>query len=376
MTTTTNIEQRAWKPEVPVYEPLVRGDDVVSESWKGLTPLDVIYLDAEAKTSWLVEDYLPESETLLLYGESHVGKTYIALDFAFAVATGDLWLGRHRVPRPRPVIYIPSEGRRGLNRRIRTLVDYRLDGVIPKEGVEFYIYDRPFDLAEREPRTLAQLAAYVRKMEAGLVVVDVLSDFAAGVDENSRDFGHAFARLRDLPCAVLAVHHSGKDAKRGARGHSSLKGAADVEVFATATVLANPDGTPSRTVVNLQQTKNRNEDKAPDIAPYIAKPRPDSTPAVMGIWALGTATSEATPDHLLRTLKALSRIDSAQPEATGPGCSTEEVVKEDGTSRQNVTKTLKEAEEQEFCTSERVARAYRWKLTIKGLKAVAMDQSK
>ena len=55
---------------------------------------------------------------------------------------------------------------------------------------------------------------------------------------------------------------------------------------------------------------------------------------------------------------------------------TEEVVKEDGNSRQNVTKTLKEAEEQEFCTSQRVARAYRWKLSIKGLKAVAMDQSK
>ena len=60
-----------------------------------------------------------------------------------------------------------------------------------------------------------------------LVVVDTVSRALAGGDENSPgDMGAivcSLDRLRDeFNCHVLAVHHLGKDATRGARGHSRL----------------------------------------------------------------------------------------------------------------------------------------------------------
>jgi hypothetical protein len=66
-----------------------------------------------------------------------------------------------------------------------------------------------------------------------LLVVDTLAR-ASDADENTADLGkvantlHQLARKFDI--AAILVHHSGKDATKGARGHSSLKGVADTEI--------------------------------------------------------------------------------------------------------------------------------------------------
>ena len=56
-----------------------------------------------------------------------------------------------------------------------------------------------------------------------------------GADENSPEgmtsFVQACQRIRlDFGCTVVAVHHGGKDERAGARGHSSLRAACDVEI--------------------------------------------------------------------------------------------------------------------------------------------------
>ena len=71
-----------------------------------------------------------------------------------------------------------------------------------------------------------------------LIVVDTVNRVMAGGDENSsQDMGALIAsadRLRDeFGANVCMVHHLGKDASRGARGHSSLKGAVDAEIEVT-----------------------------------------------------------------------------------------------------------------------------------------------
>ena len=68
-----------------------------------------------------------------------------------------------------------------------------------------------------------------------LVIVDTLAQATAGGNENSgEDMGKAIGHCRTssevLHCSVMLVHHSGKDDTKGARGHSSLKAAADTEL--------------------------------------------------------------------------------------------------------------------------------------------------
>jgi RecA-family ATPase len=71
-----------------------------------------------------------------------------------------------------------------------------------------------------------------------LIVVDTLSRAMAGGNENSPEdmdalVGHIDLIRQALPSHVSVIHHSGKDAARGARGHSSLRAAADTEIEIT-----------------------------------------------------------------------------------------------------------------------------------------------
>ena len=68
----------------------------------------------------------------------------------------------------------------------------------------------------------------------GLVVFDTLSTCIAGqneCDSSVMSLAVANAKLigRKLNCAVLIIHHPGKDVERGFRGHSSLLGDIDAE---------------------------------------------------------------------------------------------------------------------------------------------------
>ena len=75
------------------------------------------------------------------------------------------------------------------------------------------------------------------------LIVDTLSRAMAGGDENSPvDMGRIVAsadRFRaETGAHFTYVHHTGKDAARGARGHSLLRAATDTELETTASALA------------------------------------------------------------------------------------------------------------------------------------------
>ena len=90
---------------------------------------------------------------------------------------------------------------------------------------------QPFKLTD--PRDVKDLATVV---PAGAVVfIDTLNRAAPTADENSsKDMGEileAAKRLQSLTGGlVVLVHHTGKDATKGLRGHSSLFAALDAAV--------------------------------------------------------------------------------------------------------------------------------------------------
>jgi len=67
------------------------------------------------------------------------------------------------------------------------------------------------------------------------VIIDTLNRVMPGGNENaSEDMGAVIANAKKIEdafqCAVMFIHHSGKDDTKGSRGHSSLKGAMDAEI--------------------------------------------------------------------------------------------------------------------------------------------------
>ena len=175
--------------------------------------------------AWRVHGVLPAAGLAGLYGPSASGKSFLALDMAAAVAEGQRWFDC-RVE-PAQVVYAALEGEAGFKLRAQAWEVHK--GRNLPEGLHMVM--QPFKLTE--PQDVRDLAAVV---PAGAVVfLDTLNRAAPTADENSSaDMGQileAAKRLQTLTGGlVLLVHHTGKDATKGLRGHSSLFAAMDAAI--------------------------------------------------------------------------------------------------------------------------------------------------
>lgn len=183
---------------------------------------------------WLVRDVVPADSLVALFGPSGSGKTFVAFGMAAAIAEGSEWFG-HRVMRA-PVTYCALEGERGMGKRAKA---WRVRNGRPlPENLRFIT--QALDLRDsNDVRDLAN-AVIAAGAQSGLIVVDTLNRAAPGADENaSADMGTLIAACKKLQqrtnCAVLLVHHTGKDATKGLRGHSSLFAALDAAIEVTRT---------------------------------------------------------------------------------------------------------------------------------------------
>jgi hypothetical protein len=177
---------------------------------------------------WLVHGVLPREGLATLYGAPGSGKSFLALDLAAAIALGcEEWFGYRLTGAP--VVYVALEGRAGFRQRLQAWQAHH-DCKVP-ERLRFVMQE--LDL-RHDAHDLAE-AIVAAGGVGGLVVIDTLARSMGAFDENSpEDMGalvEAASRLQQLTGgAVLLVHHSGKDASRGERGHSVLRGALDCSI--------------------------------------------------------------------------------------------------------------------------------------------------
>lgn len=179
--------------------------------------------------TWLIKGVLPQAGLGVLFGESGAGKSFAAVDLSADVAMGTPWRGM-RTRRAR-VVYIVAEGAAGFRLRLKALCQQR--GLQIDDLPIGVIADAPNLMEKQDALDVAK--AIVQAGGADLIVVDTFAQTMPGANENAgEDVGRALAHCKGIHRAtgamVLLVHHSGKDAGRGARGWSGLKAAADVEL--------------------------------------------------------------------------------------------------------------------------------------------------
>lgn len=177
---------------------------------------------------WRIKGVIPEQGIGAIYGPSGSAKTFLALDMAMHLAGGSQWFG-YRVRRC-PVVYICLEGEAGLSVRLKAYCERR--GNIP-EGVDFI--NQAVNLLDTKDLQDLVSAVQARYASGGIVVIDTLNRAAPGMDENSSaEMGRVIAAAKVIQQAVgglvLLVHHTGKDASKGLRGHSSLHAALDAAI--------------------------------------------------------------------------------------------------------------------------------------------------
>lgn len=181
---------------------------------------------------YLIKHLLGSTTLAVMFGAAGTGKTYLALHLALKIAAGEDCFGR-RVRRA-GVVYIAAEAGRSIENRVAAA---KREFEFPKT-MPFAAISTPVDLCTETVDT-ERLIAAIGSVDLGLpvelIVVDTLSrTMGGGSEDQSADMGAFVANIDRLRAAtgaaVLIVHHSGKIAERGARGHSLLRAAVDTEI--------------------------------------------------------------------------------------------------------------------------------------------------
>lgn len=175
---------------------------------------------------WLIKNVLPAAGLIVLYGASGSGKTFVAIDMAFAIARGVAWRS-NRTKKGR-VLVVAAEGGKGMSKRLKAYSDYY--DIDPNEVDIGLLTVPPNFLLSEDVTDLA--AAVSASGGADVIIVDTFAQVTPGANENSsEDVGLALANARALEMAtdatVMAVAHSGKDVSKGIRGWSGMFAAAD-----------------------------------------------------------------------------------------------------------------------------------------------------
>lgn len=185
-------------------------------------------LETSLSNEYLIKGLVEPGTFNLLYGEPSCGKSFLALYMAFCVANARPIFNR-RVRAGR-VLYVAMEGERAFCRRIMAA-----DSKMQNSGViNFFYVTEPLNLLSGIGHAEALVAA-AREINARLIVIDTLARaIGPGSENESGDMGGLiegfdFIRL-ETGAAMMIIHHCGKDASRGPRGHSSLLAAADTAI--------------------------------------------------------------------------------------------------------------------------------------------------
>jgi AAA domain len=189
--------------------------------------------------SWLIKRLLATTAHGLIAGQWGTYKTFVALDLAACVMTGQSFLGR-AVKRQSGVLFIAAEGAEEVRLRVDAVVREKCG----TQGAPFCWYEAAPTLLR--PDAVETLVAMAKQAHAtlqrefglplGLILIDTVAASAGynqmGAENDSavgQTIMNVLAQVAALMnCCVLGVDHFGKNVDSGTRGASAKEASAAV----------------------------------------------------------------------------------------------------------------------------------------------------
>jgi DNA-binding transcriptional ArsR family regulator len=211
--------------------------------------LDTDGLDDIPDPDPLVTGLLYSNGETWVVGKAGHGKSFVALDFAGCVGTGEPWQD-HGVIQGL-VLYVVAEGQSGVRKRVRA---WEESYGRKMTGVQFL--PLAVQVNSTDWGVLIELAEEVKPV---LIVLDTQARITVGLEENSAmdmgEFVHKLEKLRKATQAcVMVVHHKGRNGDH-MRGSTAMDGAADTVIE------VSKDGD----IVTVKNTKQKNVEEHEDI---------------------------------------------------------------------------------------------------------------
>lgn len=184
--------------------PAATGAQVAARPLTGVSFSDVVNTDAVVR--WVAHPYIPEGGITFLVGMQGLGKTWVTLDLAVALASNSKWLGALPSAPNKRVLYIDDESSRDLlAARLRLIQNGRL---VNEDRLKFVV--KP-DLDVRSPAGQKSLEDAITNFQADVVIFDSYSCFHIG-DDNSSEHTMAMMKIfkdivNRLHCTLVVIDH-------------------------------------------------------------------------------------------------------------------------------------------------------------------------
>jgi len=185
--------------------------------------LDELFNVSHSAIEYVMPGMLPLGETVLLVASPKVGKSLLAYDFAFAVATGESNFLGEQVKQGKVLIIQCDES-------VNTARGRLFKRGFRQEDTENVQFVESFKITQ-----LDLLEEWLESFRPTLVIVDSLRRISAGRDlsENSAEFADAVYQLKETiaryNAAGILIHHSNKNSEAvgvdRVRGSSAISGA-------------------------------------------------------------------------------------------------------------------------------------------------------
>ncbi len=182
------------------------------------------------KNNWLIEHIWALDAVGLLGGAPKTCKSWLGLDIAVSVASGNPCLGRFEVRQKGPaLVYLAEDAAPRVRERVVGICRHRR---IDIDSLDLHLIDTPslrLDLdSDRE-----KLRAAVERLKPKLLILDPLVRLHRADENSSADISAILGYLREIQrtfhTAVILVHHMSK--KHRAHLGQALRGSGDLHAF-------------------------------------------------------------------------------------------------------------------------------------------------
>lgn len=299
--------------------------------------LSALMAQEDKPINYLAQDLLECRTIGFIAAEPKVGKSFLALDIALALATGTPVLGRFDVARRYKVLLVQEEDSADMvRRRVRWLC--KGHGIEPPEGAYFRVAIRTGFKID-DPRWFDELAKELAEFQPDLVIVDVLNK-VHGADENAAKemtpvMQHFEALRREHSCGFLICHHFRKSAPDGSagRGNQRMRGSSVLGGWSECSLYLSQMGSGS---VRVER-----ESKNPTLEPFLiriqgAKDEAGEPISVKLVYQGETTVAQVTED----LNKMLEAVETAYAQGGEEACTARKVAERAGCSPGTARKRL------------------------------------
>ncbi len=208
----------------PAYKAML---DKPQKKKASLKPLSIALQDLKPM-EWIIKKILPAKSVIFLHAPPKVGKTFIGIDWAMSIATGEDWHGKE-IKQPGTVLYISGEGNNNILKRFQGWLNHN---DVSADDANLLLSQRVFRLPTDQNNIIEAVISAMQEHgypNVSSIILDTYIRTLDGDENSSVDAAKYIAAADEIKerfsCAVVVIHHTNRNETRMNGSNTLLKNA-------------------------------------------------------------------------------------------------------------------------------------------------------